>query len=598
MLPEAQHRDESNNSTGRHGQEQDTGDEDTNTSGVVFTSSNDRLQRLSEERREIDAAIATAIKENYEPASAHHEPPGLARRKRKESQEQDRGGRQRRWQSASSRADSILAEEESFGRDVHEETHNVRTSPSRKPPLAPSHAGGRRRPQSAVRRRSSVSEVSETVVGGSSGEDVGGDYAWSAEDCDHDVDEVQTEAMGNGGDIGTDDGWRNQRLSDGEESVFEESVLSRGWGEDKDRGAPRDGEPPTLSRVGKVRIRSALSHDDKRRRHRPWVTSGSLGDDKTSAANVRRSSEESVPASDARSEVAEVAEVADEGDVGRAGRRHLATRKNRPMPGGRDQKSSSTIAQPKLHAEDPARGGFSGRKTGSWARERDLRGSTGASDDAQPGSTGASDEAAANNLRSRGRRRRRRNETGRVPVDDDRLTDPIPSLGRSGQPISSAAASGVREEGNSVHGGVEDDGGSCSSRWSLSAEDGPQENKRADNASLTRQAHHGVGDGSEGGFAAGTTSPEREGDGHGRGRKVPIDPASEEGVHMNSNGHATAGTGPEYADDFSEEPRGRNQRHDHSYAVSSPRWVGRRRPSTRALKMDRVGVRGHSGISI
>ncbi|CAM9110722.1 unnamed protein product [Scytosiphon promiscuus] len=543
--PGAQQHEGKRTGKGRYGHE--SGGEDTNTSAAIGTTDGGKLQRLSEARREIDAAIATAMEEKYGPAIAHHEPTGSAKTEIKDSQDGDFVNRQRQWRRSSSGTGSVTAEEDPVGRGAREDTHDLRKRQSGKPPLAPSHPGRRRRPRSALRRHSSVSEVVESEDA-SSDDEIGGDYH---------VREVQTEVVGNGGDDGGwEDRWHDQHLPDEEESVQEEIIPARGWGEDERGGAPVDGVPPTLSKVGNERARRRLNDDHKRRRNPHYERNNeAIGEN-----NDKR--EEGVPALDA------VCEDVNGRDYLGSGRTKLTTRKSLPIAERRDRRSSSRNDELDLRREGADVGGLFDKNTKPRARKRE---GGGCSNDSRQDSAGSSVEGAPNNLRSRGRRRRRRDEGGKVRIDSGRFDDPVPSHGHTLKAtIGATVASEIREETDIVDGGVEDDGDSCSSRWSLSAENEPQERQSADSASPTRQAQHVVGGGSGGSSPTRIANPDGERDRHDRQRKVPVEPEFEDGATFSGSGNHAGGIIPEYTDDFSEESQRRDQGFDVVYGVSSP----------------------------
>lgn len=530
---EPQQRHESDD-VEKHGHKGESGSKDTNASVDIGITHSDKLQQLSRERREIDAAIAAEMGGDHEP-SAQREPPDSARRHRKELQEQDFDGSRHRWQRRSSRDDSVPAEEEPTRRDARENAYDLRTRPLGKPPLAPSHAGRRRRPQSAVRRRSSVSEVAESISE-SSDEDVDGE---------HRVDEVHTEATRDGR-------WHDQHLSD-EESVWEENIPSGGWNDDGHRGAPGGSAPPALVEAGKVRVRRPLNDDDNRRRNRHWVRN-----DEVAGENNGRRDE----GADARSALVHGR------DYLRSGRVHLATRKHRSIAEKKARRSSLGVDELNLRPKDANVGGLSDRNKGSRAHEREAGGRP---DNIQPESEGGSVEGAPKSFPTRRRRRRRRDEGDRARIDNGRFSDPIPSFSHSGEDaIGVTVTSGIREERHVADGDVEDDGDSCSSRWSLSEENEPQESKFSDDASPTRQAGHGVGGESRGSSTARTTSQNRERDRNGRRRKAPVERGPKEGAIVSGSTDA-AGIMPEYLDDFSGESGRHDQDNDVAYGVSSPR---------------------------
>ncbi|CAN0352195.1 unnamed protein product, partial [Ectocarpus sp. 8 AP-2014] len=284
------------------------GDAQVTEQGVAVDINANKLQQLSRQRREIEAAIAAALEENptledksprsdrsrgdgAESLAVEHECPKSGRRKRTQlreeepyRQQQQQPPRPRRRRSGDS---SSRTQEDSYvlGQDVdYQEQDEPPAIPLGKPPLAPSRAGGEwRRKHSDVRRQSSASEVDERLDR-SEGDGIPEIFPRDGgNDRDSDVDEVQTED-GNG----NDSGWGHNRLSDFGGSVWEENMSSRGWGGDDGRG-----EVPPLALVETEELR-ASGEVNQPRRQRHWVRSGGHEHVEPSMANQRRGEERDI----------------------------------------------------------------------------------------------------------------------------------------------------------------------------------------------------------------------------------------------------------------------------------------------------------------
>ncbi|CAN0314424.1 unnamed protein product [Ectocarpus sp. 12 AP-2014] len=284
------------------------GDAQVTEQGVSVDINANKLQQLSRQRREIEAAIAAALEENptledisprsdrsrgdgAESLVVEHEHPKSGRRKRtqlgkeelyRRQQQQPPPLRRRRSGDSSSRT-----QEDSYvlGQDVdYQEQDELPAIPLGKPPLAPSRAGGeRRRKHSDVRRQSSVSEVDERLdrsEGGGIPESFPRD---GGNGRDSDLDEVQTEDG-----HGNDGGWSNNRLSDFGGGVWEENMPSRGWDGDDGRG---EVPPLALVETEEPRARGDLNQP---RRQRHWVRSGGHEHVEPSMASQRRGEQRDV----------------------------------------------------------------------------------------------------------------------------------------------------------------------------------------------------------------------------------------------------------------------------------------------------------------
>ncbi|CBJ48939.1 hypothetical protein Esi_0102_0023 [Ectocarpus siliculosus] len=284
------------------------GDAQVTEQGLSVDINANKLQQLSRQRREIEAAIAAALEEDptledksprsdrsrgdgAESLAVEHERPKSGRRKRAQLREEEPYRRQQQQPPPPRRrrsGDSSSRTQEDpyvFGQDVdYQEQDEPPAIPLGKPPLAPCRAGGeRRRKHSNVRRQSSVSEVDERLDR-SEGGGIPESFPRDGEnDRDSDVDEVQTED-GNG----NDSGWSNNRLSDFGGSVWEENVSSRGWDADDGRG-----EVPPLALVETEELR-ARGDENQPRRQRHWVRSGGHEHVESSMANQRRGEERDI----------------------------------------------------------------------------------------------------------------------------------------------------------------------------------------------------------------------------------------------------------------------------------------------------------------
>ncbi|CAM9192511.1 unnamed protein product [Ectocarpus sp. 8 AP-2014] len=284
------------------------GDAQVTEQGVSVDINANKLQQLSRQRREIEAAIAAALEENptlqdksprsdrsrgdgAKSLAVEHERPKSGRRKRTQLREEEPYRRQQQQQLPPRRRrsgdSSSRTQEDSYvlGQDVdYQEQDEPPAIPLGKPPLAPSRAGGeRRRKHSDVRRQSSVSEVDERLDR-SEGDGIPESFPRDGgNDRDSDVDEVQTED-GNG----NDSGWSNNRLSDFGGSVWEENMSSRGWDGEDGRG-----EVPPLALVETEELR-ARGDVNQPRRQRHWVRSGGHEHVEPSMANQRRGEERDI----------------------------------------------------------------------------------------------------------------------------------------------------------------------------------------------------------------------------------------------------------------------------------------------------------------
>lgn len=281
-----------------------------------------KLQRLSRQRQEIEAAIAAAMEENY---NQDESPTSSSDRRTKDPKRPDSASRSR---STGTREEEEEASQKSYKKASHGRERPRRrqrqssgtsgvphreegsfipsgqhqdtlTRPIGKPPRAPSRPGDRSRQSSgATRRTLSVWEVDDPPDG------TGGDgrysntesFAWGDEDCSE-ADEVRTEGSdgggnggngGNGNGGGVDKDWRDNHLSDGEGSVWEAPFSFGGWDGDEDRSSPREGVGlPALTEIGEIYVRGAPSGDDPRRRQRHRVV-GSQGNNQAGADSWRK----------------------------------------------------------------------------------------------------------------------------------------------------------------------------------------------------------------------------------------------------------------------------------------------------------------------
>ncbi|CAM9387456.1 unnamed protein product [Ectocarpus fasciculatus] len=276
----------------------------------VDTRTANKLQQLSRQRREIEAAIAAALEENpnledksprsdrlrgdgAESLAVGNDRPKSGRRKRTQVREEDPHRRQQQQQQQQpprrrrSGDSSSRTQEDSYvlGQDYdYQEQHGSPAVPLGKPPLAPSRAGGeRRRQHSDARRRPSVSEVDERLDGSEGGGIPESYQRDGGNGRDSDVDEVQTED-GNG----NDSVWSNNRLSDVGGSVWEESAPSRGWDGDDGRG---EVPPLALMKTEEIRARGDVNRP---RRQRHWVRSGGHEHVEPSTANKTRDEERDI----------------------------------------------------------------------------------------------------------------------------------------------------------------------------------------------------------------------------------------------------------------------------------------------------------------
>lgn len=274
---------EDGNDAGSGSDERDDRGADSGARFDAGTSTNSKLQKLSRQRKEIDAAIAAALEDNRNQDASPDgdrrrvgpERPGSAARRRKGTGEDLSHGRQRR-QRETSGAESLHHEDNTFARDGQQ--LEAPTRPMGKPPRAPSRSEDRSRQTSGARRASSVGEVDQPPdeSGGGGGGSNTESFSWGGGDFD-DADEVRTEGSGGGGnDGGKESTWRDNGLSDVEGSVWEEPFSFQGWDGDADRSPPGEGDLPALMEVGEVHVQGSSTRDDpsRRQRHRVGGTRG------------------------------------------------------------------------------------------------------------------------------------------------------------------------------------------------------------------------------------------------------------------------------------------------------------------------------------
>lgn len=284
--PKKESRDDGND-PGGGSDERDDREEDIGASPAdAGTDTDSKLQRLSRQRKEIEAAIAAAMEEKYSqdesPGSDRRakdpERPNSASRRNTGTREEPSHGRQRRRrrQRQSSGAANFPQEDQYF-EPIGGQQQETPTRPIGKPPRAPPprSAGDRSRQSSGARRTSSVREVDDPPDGSGGDGSCAESFSWGAGDrCSSvpDEDEVRTEESGdgNGGNAGggADKNWRDGHLSDGEGSVWEEPFDFRGW----DENEGREDDPPALMEVGEGHAHGPPKRDDPRRRQRHRVT--------------------------------------------------------------------------------------------------------------------------------------------------------------------------------------------------------------------------------------------------------------------------------------------------------------------------------------
>lgn len=534
VSPEEPSRDNGNNNLGsvdHRGFEVGAGNVSV---GVDTQNNHSKLEQLSRQRREIDAAIAAAMEESYhaegDPPSGNrsntdHEPPNPARKTQAgvqgdESESQGTRRSQRRLQSSA--ADSSSTGEKSSTRGRDDAPPKL---PIGKPPLAPSRSGGRPRYYSGVRRHSSASEVEE-AQGGS----ISGDFPWGTGDCCSSgsiIDEVQTDETG----MGSNDSVGN--VSDVEESVWEEIYPSRSWDGDEGRIVLEEGvSPDSLLKEGGggVAVRSPVNHNGSRHRQRHRVRSGTQGNEHTYAANSSRG-EGRVPAPATRI----VATNGREEGL-HSGSDRTSTRKveGYPVAGQGDLRSLSAVENLDISSNEAATGTYSGGKGRELNRNsRRHRGlDTGGAEQSNNLARVPDSSAAARVDEARRRHRIRQDDSSVGEVDEDRWKDMEESKRHPHEPLESPVAlrdggrqvmhailgtNGIPEERHEV-----DDDGSYESRWSLSAEDEPPEKNVAENGAHARGVYGGDRRARKDGSEERMVSAYRRGQEHGQGETSPI----------------------------------------------------------------------------
>lgn len=577
VIPEESSRDDGNKGSGSVG---DGGHFEVgagkNATADIGADNHSKLELLSRQRREIDAAIAAALEESYrcaggEPLSGdrsdvENEPPDSARRSRSEIPDDKSHHRQRkRRQRQSSGADGLRKAEEAF---MHGRDDAPLQLPIGKPPLAPARSGGRPGHHSGVHRRSSVSEIEE-VRGGSIAENRG----WGNGDCSGSsstVDEVRTEASI---DVDSDESVGN--VSDVEGSVWEESFLSKGWDVKEDRNAPEEGAPSGLMEVGNVVVRGAANHQGPHRRQRHRVRSETQATEQIGVMDSTKGERRVSPPA--------TRIVAKEGREGgrHSGSGRVSTGKRRPLPEHGDLMPSSTMDFLDISSDEAS----VGITFGSRSRElsRNSRRHSGRITDGRGQSNvlaGVKDSSArvgADEARRRHRRREDDRSGGAVDEGYEEDTEEIkhnrrgslesPGASRGGGEKvvdNSLGTSGVREE-TSVFVDEVDDGGSYESRWSLSAEDEPPEVNVVENSAHARRVYGEDKGRHEDGFEERVVSPDRKGQEKSQGGHSSILSGIAEGI-VNDD----IGTVPEYLD-FAEASETRGEGNDVCFGVASPR---------------------------
>lgn len=535
MSPEKKSHDQTND-TGGGSDECDDRGEDGGAPVDAGVNSDSKLQKLSRQRKEIEAAIAAALEDKYgqeksprsdrRNADPERRPHSASRRRTGTREERHHGRPQRRRQRQSSDSDGFSQEENSFTHgDQQLETP---TRPIGKPPRAPARSGDRSRQSSGARRTSSVGEVGDAPNGSGGDSSNTESFAWGSGHCS-DVDDVQTEVSGRANDDGIDDSWRENRLSDVEGSVWEEPFSFRGWDDgDEERGFPRGGGPPVLMEREEVDVQDAPNRDNSHRRHRHRVT-GTHGYKQTGAEDWR---EERVPAPATRTTAPEGKE-----DLCSGGAR-VSTGRTRPL-----------VAKNGDHVR-PSRAG------------ENLALST--------------NEVAVGSNNSRRQHRRKQLERSREQDDEDLWERAEEDTNAPENLFEAPAAlrddggkrnegSGVREQRNVAAGDLDDEG-SCDSRWSLSAEDEANERTGAENDTHVQRMYSDDGARGEDGFRGQTTSADAKAQGD-----VPeanTASVSETAEHAIDN---VAGMVPEYLEDFFDGAEKEGQGNDVPFAVSTPR---------------------------
>lgn len=542
-------------------------------------SHSSKLETLSRQRREIDAAIAAALEASYakeetlsgDRTDVDHEPPDSARRRRREVVPEDKPhkGERRRQQRQFLGSDGSRIAEELFtdGRDgtpVH--------LPIGKPPLAPSRSGGRPSHHSCVRGRSSVSEVEDAQGGSVAGKEAKGSGGRNSSSSSV-ADEVQTEATGIDSDGSVGGG-----ISDVEGSVWEESFPLGDWDGNDERNA-LEGVPPESTEVGDEIVWDPANHNGPRHRQNYRVRSGTHENEHIGRVN-RTMGDEGVSKRAARILATGGLEESLHSGSGR-----VSKGKQRPPVGSGGHRTSPAIHDLDISSPEATMGTCSGSRTREVNRnskrrgERDTTG--GGQKNVLPGvpdsSTGARGEEAR-------RRRRRRQDDRSVRVVDDcywedteetkrhrngSLESPVASRCVGGDVVGDLLdTGGVRDESHVIGDEVDDDdNASYESRWSLSAEEEPPEENVPENDAYARRSYGGGEDVRELGLEERAVSPDRNGQEHSQGGKSSIVSEIAEGVANHE-----VGVVPQYIDDFAEAPETKSQDNDGSFdGVASPR---------------------------
>ncbi len=534
-------------------------EEDNNASAEVGdigtgTNKESTLQRLSRQRREIDAAIAAATKESGVDVDGERQHSARGRATPEAQEEAPRGRQRRRRKRQSSGADdSFPAEDEYFLQvDKPQESSQCPARPIGKPPRAPRRSVdvGRSGGKSGARRSSSVAEEVDEAPGERGGGGGGGStaerFAWRSEDDydDNDADEVQTEAGGDGSDHSID--WRNNDLSDAEGSVWEENMNfpSAGWdhrGDDQGEGEEDDddrgkSDGPALMEIGEVHVRESSNHGSPRHRRRRR-TAESHGTDRTEKTSRRNPS---------------------------PGRHTAGTSE------GERSGRGSTIEQSSSLGEN---GGLRRSSAGDGLARTTYGVDLESSDNSPPRRRRGQQQQQQQQQLERngeravgGRRIEARENQGHRGVSPE-PRPPVATRGDSGEAAAAVGmlgASGLREQRHVVAGDPDDEG-SCSSRWSLSAEDEAPEKHGVEIGSRAQRDRGGNGY-NDGDLTGKPISPRGR---EGQERKQETNPSSvvSETTARGEPEEYNAGVEPDYVDDFFDGSDGP----DVPFAVSSPR---------------------------
>eukprot|EP00752_Nemacystus_decipiens_P012421 g11004.t1 len=256
-----------------------------NPGNAGSTDNDSELQKLSRQRKEIEAAIAAAMgrdcSQDETPSSDRRtrepERPTSASRRRTKTQGEPSLGRQRRRRQRQSSGAGTAPHDGNNSFAPSGQQEETPSRPTGKPPRAPPRPGDRSRQSSSARRTSSVRGVDDPPGESGGGGSYAESFAWEGGACS-DADEVRTEESGGGGGDGdrADESWRDCHLSDGEGSVWEEPFSFKGWEGHEDINSRGAGEPPALTEAGETHGRGVPRGDDPRRRQRHRVTGTQL----------------------------------------------------------------------------------------------------------------------------------------------------------------------------------------------------------------------------------------------------------------------------------------------------------------------------------